>query len=70
MVSQEIHHTTRLACEIGKPFGMSCRYEWDSVKRTFAWKFFRNGQYVGKTTNAKDVIPRMQRYTEHKGSTK
>jgi len=63
MVSRDIHHTTNLANEVGRPFGVKCRYAYDSVKRVFAWRFYRNGTFIGQTSVQTEVINRMEKYT-------
>lgn len=46
----------------GQRYGIRCKYEWDTSAKAFAWKFFRRGVYLGKTTKQDKVLPLLEKY--------
>jgi hypothetical protein len=55
-----------VANHIGQPVGLSCRYEWDSRKQKFTYRFFRRGRYIGAVSDPKRVVAKMERYASTK----
>lgn len=55
-----------LANAIGQPVGLTCRYEWDSRKQKFTYRFFRHGRYIGAVSDPKRVVAKMERYATAK----
>ena len=55
----------RLATEIGRPYGLTCRYEYDP-RRGFAYRFFRHGRFIGSVSDPKRVVAKMERYATAK----
>lgn len=66
MTSLEIDHLTNLANQVGRPFNVKCKYEWDRKKQRFQWNYYRHGRFIGGTANPKEVVARMDRYTTTK----
>jgi hypothetical protein len=56
----------RLAAAIGKPVGLTCRYEYDGRKQKFMYRFYRCGHYVGAVSDPKRVVAKMERYATAK----
>ena len=56
----------RLANQIGKHLGLSCRYEWDRKKQTFAYHFYRRHLFLGSVVDPTKVIAKMERYASTK----
>lgn len=55
-----------LANAIGQPVGLTCRYEWNSGKQKFMYRFFRCGRYIGAVSDPKRVVAKMERYATAK----
>lgn len=51
---------------IGQPVGLSCRYEYDSTKKKFTYRFYRRGRYIGAVSDPKRVVAKMERYATAK----
>lgn len=52
----------RLATEIGIKYGLRCKYEYDRRKRTFVYRFFRHGCFIGATADPTKVVSLMEKY--------
>ena len=59
MTPDQIGEVTRKANLIGKPGGLTCKYEYDGIKKMFKWVFFRHGRRVGSTTRPGAVVGNM-----------
>lgn len=52
-----------LVNDIGRPKGVRCKYEWDNMRRLFAYRFYRNGIYLGSTAVPSRVLSKMEKFT-------
>lgn len=57
-----LQHVQALANEIGRSKGLSCKREYDSRKQGFVFRFYRRGRYLGKCSDPKAVVGRMEKY--------
>ena len=57
---------TSQANAIGKDGDVVCRYEWDKVKRTFRWNYYRGDSLIKGVSTAEKVISTMVRLVQEK----
>lgn len=55
-------HFANIANEVGRKQGLTCRYEWDSKRGRFMYRFFRRGMFLGAVGDARRVVAKMERY--------
>lgn len=56
------HAVVRMANLLSAGKGVVCRYEWDSGKRSFRYRFFRYGRFIGSTGDACRVVKKMESF--------
>lgn len=53
------HAPARLANLVARGRGLVCKYEGDSGKRSFRYKYFRRGRLIGSTGDPARVVKKM-----------
>ncbi len=64
MATVEINNAVTAANEIGREKGVVVRYEYDRIKQSFRFRFYRHGTYVGCAAKPEAVMSKMHQFIE------